>query len=37
MSPELLPRDRRALRVELALLLAVTFGASGLRAILRLV
>src|SRR5699024_10189532 len=28
---------RRALRVELALLLAVTFGASGLRAILRLV
>ncbi|OFO15245.1 abortive phage infection protein [Corynebacterium sp. HMSC22B11] len=37
MSAELLPRDRRALRVELALLLAVTFGASGLRAILRLV
>ena len=37
MSPELLPRDRRALRVELAFLLAVTFGASGLRAILRLV
>ena len=37
MSAELLPRDRRALRVELALLLAVTFGASGLRATLRLV
>lgn len=37
MSAELLPRDRRALRFELALLLAVTFGASGLRATLRLV
>ncbi|HEY4599048.1 CPBP family intramembrane glutamic endopeptidase, partial [Corynebacterium sp.] len=37
MSAELLPRDRRALRVELALLLAVTFGASGLRATLRLI
>ena len=37
MRAELLPRDRRALRIELALLLAVTFGASGLRATLRLV